>query len=124
MSWSRTAAVNFSTDPEGEYVNAATAQYTYFFDGRGNNGFDDWWSFDLSGRFQFRIFKRLEAWVKATVTNVFNNSALVQFDTTGSGDISDPANPMWTPSSTFGTPRGPEDYQIPRVYQFTLGLAF
>ena len=124
MTWSRIATAEFSADPEGEYVNAAGSPYTFFFDGRGNNEFDDWWSVDVSARYQFSIFKALQGWVKATVTNVFDNSALVQFDTSGIGDYNDPANPQWTPSPTFGEVRGPEDYQTPRLYQFTVGLVF
>ena len=41
------------------------------------------------------------------------------------GCVPDVANDLtWQPDAAFGTARGPEDYQAPRTYQFTVGLTF
>jgi hypothetical protein len=120
-NWSRTALVSYVDDPE--YVNDADQWYVYYFDGRGQNRFDGWWSLDLSARWQFPIFKRLNGWVKATIFNVFDNDALISYSTTGFADDTT-GNPVWVPSESFGAARGPSDYQVPRSYLFTLGLAF
>jgi len=122
--WNRSARVRFSPDPD--YLNeGGFNRYTHYFDGRGNNRFDDWSSFDLSARYQLPIFRRLDGWLKVNVVNVFNDDALISFDTTasavpdaGTGDLE------WQPEATFGTPRTVNDYQVPRRYQLTLGLAF
>ena len=65
---------------------------------------------------------------------MFNNDVLFQYDTRGNdvpgivscpGCFPDVANNLtWQPHANFGSVRGPEDYQAPRSYQFTLGLSF
>ena len=133
--WSRQANVPYSADPLGVYVNETANVYSHYFDGRGNNNFDDWWSLDLSGRYQFPIGGKLNGWVKATVSNVFDNDALIAFNTSGSatttppaicpGCVTDTINGLtWVPGPDFGMARSVFDYQRPRGYLFTLGLAF
>ena len=97
--------------------------YAHYFDGRGNNRFDDWWSLGLSARYQFPIFKRMEGWVRASVENVFNNDTLIRFDTNGVATTDSSGNLAWEPGPFFGD-TVPVDYQPPRSYLFTLGIAF
>jgi hypothetical protein len=133
-NWSRYARV--PRDDVPEYVSAGPF-YRHYFDGRGNNRFDDWWTLDLSARWQFTIFKQLNAWLKATVVNVFDNDGLIAYDTTGFASDDGMGNLSWEPSGNcgpgdspsvdctgFGRIRSQEDYQQPRGYWFTLGLSF
>jgi len=135
-NWNRTDQVPLADDPLGIYNIPFGLIYTHHFDGRGQNRFDDWWSVDFSARWQFRIVKRLDAWLKATVLNLFNNDALVRYDTSGASQQVDgslvweplgncgPGDPPSTECSAFGAIRSQDDYQAPRGYLFTLGLAF
>jgi len=134
-NWSRTAQVLLADDPGYNLPPGST--YEHFFDGRGNNTFDHGWTFDLSTRWQFPIFTRLNGWLKATVLNVFNNDALIAYDTSGFASDDGMGNLSWEPVGNcdpgdspsvdctgFGRIRSQDDYQSPRAYVFTLGLAF
>jgi hypothetical protein len=134
-NWSRTAQVLLADDPA--YNNEVGQTYEHFFDGRGNNSFDSWWSLDVSARWQFTIFKRLDGWLKATVVNVFDNDDLIAYDTTGFAEDNSAGILSWAPTGNcgpgdspsvdctgFGRIRNQGDYQQPRSYLFTLGLAF
>ena len=120
LPWSRTASLRFSADPD--YVNELANTYRNFFGGRGAERFDDWWSLDLSTRYQFRLYKSLDAWAKIAVINALDQDELVSFDTSASA--ADAAPEDWTPSPLFGSARGPEDFQRPRSFLLTLGLRF
>jgi hypothetical protein len=134
-NWSRASFVGFADDPE--YNNEVGQFYIHHFDGRGNNRFDDWWALDLSARWQFPIFKRLQGWIKATVLNALDNDALVAYDTTGMAVDDGSGNLVWEPVGNcapgdspsvdctgFGAIRSQDDYQRPRSYLFTVGLLF
>ena len=114
--------MSFSDDPV--YVNETSNRYWHYFDGRGNNSFDDWWSLDLSGRYQFPIGGKLDGWVKVTVLNVFDNDALVAHQTAGQAVNNAAGTLVWEPFPGFGEARSQFDYQRPRSYLFTLGLTF
>ena len=134
-NWSRTAQVPLADDPAYNIPPAST--YEHFFDGRGNNTFDDGWAIDLSARWQVQIYKRLDVWLKATVVNIFDNDALITYDTSGFAVDDGEGNLSWEPVGNcgpgdspstqctgFGAIRSQGYYQTPRAYLFTLGLAF
>ena len=52
----------YASDPG--YANEAGQSYTHYFDGRGQNTYEDWWSLDLSSRWTFPI------WLYVSVTGV------------------------------------------------------
>ena len=96
-----------------------------------------WWSLDVSVRWQLKIVKRLDGWLKATVVNVFDNDTLIAYDTSGFAVDDGGGNLSWEPTgncgpgdapslscSGFGRIRSQSDYQPPRSYLFTVGLSF
>jgi hypothetical protein len=129
-----TANVGYADDPS--YVTDAGNTYVHFFGGRGQNHFDDFWSFDVSARYELPVFSNLRAWVKLTVDNVLDNDALVSFDTSGGAQTVNGIlqfSPVGNcglddePSvncSGFGKIRNENDYQIPREVFLTVGLRF
>jgi hypothetical protein len=135
-----------------EYVNDLGGTYTHFFGEngqlsanpeRGARRFNDWWSWDLSARYEFPIFRDFNTFLKVAVTNVLNNDEIIRFSTTGSAVFSDPANASpdnllgWVPAGNcglgdepsesctgFGRIRNQLDYQTARTYLVTLALDF
>ena len=136
QNWSRTASVPLAEDPV--YNNEVGNVYTHYFDGRGHNNFDDWWTLDLSARWQFPLSSgRLDGWLKMTVMNVLDNDSVIAYQTTGTAVADAAGNLTWEPAgncgpgdapstecTAFGRIRGPQDYQPPRSFLFTLGLQF
>ena len=135
-NWSRTAQVPLAPDPE--YNNEVGQTYTHFFDGRGKNNFDDWWTLDLSARWQFPVWRKgLDSWLKVTVINALDNDTVVTYETTGTAIADGSGGLDWEPvgncgpgdspstdCTAFGRIRGPGDYQAARSYLFTLGFQF
>jgi hypothetical protein len=134
--WNKVADVPLSDYPG--YVNDA-GTYTHFFEGRGSDRFDDWWRVDLSGRYQFPIWKQLQGWIKVNVVNFTNESAVVTYQTSARAAPNAAGTLVWEPTgncgpgkdpwpstscSAFGQIRNEEDYQQPRTYLFTIGLTF
>lgn len=118
--WSNTANVAYTSTPA--YFNDQ-GTYTHFYNGRGNQRFQGFWHTDLSGRYQFPIWKRLQGWLKLDVFNFTNEGALTSFNTSGSTDSSGGV-PVWAPGGAFGRIESELDYQIPRSYFLTFGLTF
>ena len=56
--------------------------HTYYFSKRGEFRTNDIWSTDVSLGYSIRVFKSLELFLRGTVTNVFNNDAVIFPDTT------------------------------------------
>ncbi len=132
--WSNTADVPYNDNPA--YLND-TGTFTYYFDGRGNNRFNNWWRVDVSGRYQFPIWKQLNGWLKVDVLNATNEGTLISYGTAGSAVTNaagtlvwqangncDQSDPPSTSCSQFGRIRNQGDYQQPRTYLLTLGLTF
>jgi hypothetical protein len=134
--WNKVASVPLNNYPA--YVSD-TGTYTHFFEGRGSDRFDGWWRLDLSGRYQFPIWKRLQGWIKVNVLNFTNESAVVSFDTSASFATTPGGTLIWQPNgncgpgkdpwpstscSQFGQIRNELDYQQPRTYLLTIGLTF
>jgi hypothetical protein len=57
-------------------------QHTYYFSRRGEFRTDDLYSTDVSLGYSIRVFKSLELFLRGSVTNVFNNDAVIFPDTT------------------------------------------
>jgi outer membrane receptor protein involved in Fe transport len=137
--WNRVLTQRLANDPE--YIRD-TGSYSAFFNGRGNDRFNGWWRLDMSARYQFPIYQRLNAYVKVDVINILNNDEVINWQTTGT-PVTVPAqgtglpNIMWAPAgncglddppstacSSFGRITGQGNYQTPRSYLLTLGLQF
>jgi hypothetical protein len=118
--WSQSANVSYSDTPE--YINDQ-GTYTHYYFGRGNQRFQGFWAADLSARYQFPIWKRLQGWVKVDMINFTNEGTLTSFNTSGSTDNSGGV-PQWAPGGAFGRIESELDYQTPRQYLLTLGLTF
>ncbi len=131
--YSLAAPVSYNDDP---LYLTDTNNYTHFFDGRGQNRFDDFWTLDLSVRYELPVYDRLRLWVKLTAQNALNNDSLTSFNTQGSGQLVNgilqfqPAGNCGlgdSPSADctgFGQIRNEDDYQLPRELFLTVGLRF
>jgi hypothetical protein len=145
--WSRAAAVALS--PVAQYASTP-GTYVHFFDGRGQNRFNDVWSLDVAARYAMPIFGRFAPFVKVDVRNVLNNDELITFQTTGTSAIvngvrtwfpsgnADPRaanyNPTCNPDSGqfqpsaactgFGRIANQNNYQLPRAYLISAGFQF
>jgi outer membrane receptor protein involved in Fe transport len=135
--WNRVADVSYGDDPD--YLDDSINVYTHYFEGRGSDRFDGWWRVDLSGRYQFPIWKRLQGWLKVDVLNFTNESAVTSYLTSASAVTNTAGVLVWEPNgncgpgkdpwpstscSQFGRIRNEDDYQQPRTYLFTIGLTF
>jgi hypothetical protein len=117
---------------------------TVFFGERGSGTFRSQSSMDLALTYALPLFgSRVAPWVKVQMTNVTNRDALLQWNT---NVVVDPASPkeakfglptgflkcgIDTPASTagcgnvtFGLPSASANYQVPRAWDFSLGLRF
>ncbi|HEX2642987.1 MAG TPA: TonB-dependent receptor [Thermoanaerobaculia bacterium] len=132
--YSLTASVPRADIPE--YLNEA-GNYTYYFGGRNTRRFDDFWRLDVSARYEVPIYSRLNLFLKAAVTNVLDNDAVVKFATTGRAVTGADGQLTWVPVGNcglgsepstsctgFGRIRNQNDYQSPRRYLLTVGLDF
>ena len=136
LPWSKTGTVRLLNTPQ--YVSDFGGQgtYTHYFDGRGQERFDGFWHLDLSARYDFRIFRELDAFVRAIAYNSTNEDTLYRHAVTGRADTTG-GGLNWAPSGSCGTSDEPSrdctqfgrirndlDYQTPRTYQFTVGFTF
>lgn len=131
--WSRTAPVDYTDVPQ--YLGDS-GTYTHFFEERGANEFNSFWSLDLSARYDFRLWQDLNLWLKGFVFNVTNESEVIAFSTSASAQEIDGVL-TWVPSGNCGPEDGPSqdctgfgrirsdaDYQAPRSYLVHVGLSF
>ena len=110
------------------YVDAPSSQ-TLFFGGRGGVEFDDSLNFDLSVNYQFDVFGDLALWLKADVTNIFDDDAQIDGRSAVTANRSGPTDALGLPTtftepSNFGTPVNNADFTRPREYRFTVGFRF
>jgi outer membrane receptor protein involved in Fe transport len=123
--------------PVADYLGAV-GTYTHFFGQRGSQRFPDIWRFDLSTRYELPIIRGIAAFAKVAVTNVFNNHAVIDFQTTGEAVLDSNDNPIsWQPVGNcglhdkpskdctgFGRIRNEDDYQPPRTFLMSVGVDF
>ena len=123
LPYSKTTSVSLKNDPT--YVNDVGKTYTYYYYGRGNSRYNGFWRLDLSGRYEIKLFKDLNAYVKLTVTNVTGEHALTAFSTSGAS-VTVNGIRMWTPANpaTYRTARNAADYQTARSLWLSAGLTF
>jgi len=122
-NYSERASVAAGTDPAPDY-SGAPGSYTKFFDGRGNNRFDSFWSLDTTFRYEISLWKDLRLYAKLDVLNATNQDNLISFRTGGSAVVNTAGVEQWQPNSTFGTPSSERNYQTPRTYLISAGLNF
>jgi outer membrane receptor protein involved in Fe transport len=136
LAWSKTATVNYLSRPQYVSDFGGSGNYTHYFDGRGNERFDGFWHLDLSARYDFKLFRELDAFVRAMAYNATNEDTLFRHQVTGRA-VNNGGQLTWAPNGTcnlasepsrtcssFGRIRNELDYQQPRTYQFTVGLTF
>jgi hypothetical protein len=133
MPWSKTATVARASVED--YLTE-TGAYTAFF-GRGTERFDDWWSFDLSLRYDIAVWRDVRPYVKLGVVNVLGNDAVIEYQTSGRAVADAQGNLSWEPIGScglgdapsrsctgFGRIRSDLDYQAPRTYLLTVAIEF
>jgi hypothetical protein len=112
---------------------------SYYFIPRGAFRWDNVWSTDFAATWSKKIPQaaRTDVFVRAVVTNLFNNAAKTRGDigiNTRNNNTSYQAfNPFttvpvqgvhWDYSPTFGQPQAFDDYQPPRVFSVSAGVRF
>lgn len=140
-AWNRTASAALPSLDEDQLdalgiVNPPRS-YTRYYDGRGNNRFNDWWRLDLSGRYQIPVWSDISSWLKVSILNVLDNDELTSYQTSGETITNAAGQQVWSPTGTcgpgdepsedctgFGRIRNENDYQLPRTYLVTLGIQF
>jgi outer membrane receptor protein involved in Fe transport len=105
-------------------------ELSYYFNGRGNEQWDNVHRSDLSVNYGFFI-KSVELFFQADVLNVFNEGA--QTDGVTTLNILNDFNPYtetpvegvdWERDEDFGTASTEDDFQTPRFYRFSIGIRF
>ncbi|HEX2164471.1 MAG TPA: TonB-dependent receptor [Thermoanaerobaculia bacterium] len=128
-------------------------EVTYFFSDRGEFNFDDVTTTDLSLNYSFlwdAFGRQVEVYLQPEVLNVFNEDALIGFETRVHTALDNnapgacpnspdpdgfcvPFNPFtetpvegvhWARFDDFGEPQADEDFQAPRVFRFSVGFRF
>lgn len=94
LPYNRTAAVALTPTPQ--YASSG-GSYTHFFEGRGNQRWDNVWSLDTALRYQVPVIWRVSPFVKLDVRNILNNDTLLQYQTTGTSAIVNGVR-TWFPS--------------------------
>ena len=138
----------------GYTLSGAGTSHDYYFGSRGEFRTDDVWSTDLAFNYTSpRAFGAIELFFRATVNNVFNNSAVITPNSdivtrrsSATSNLS-PFNPFtatplecpsvnaagtactvtgynWFKGPNFGKPTGPSSYQTARTYAFSAGFRF
>ncbi len=110
------------------YISAPSSQ-TLFFGERGSGEYESVWSLDLALQYSIPVWRSVEPWVKVTVTNVSNETALNTYNTSitpvGSGPVDQFGLPTtFTKGVNFGKATRAADYQTPREYFISAGIRF
>lgn len=132
------SAVQLARNPG--YARASGQAQTIFFDERGSEFFNASNQVDLGVLYQLPLWKTLRPWLKLEYYNVFNNQALVGFNTAVTPDANSPldANGLRTGfvrGSNFGTARSNADFpratntpggaaQYARTFLMSFGFRF
>jgi hypothetical protein len=116
----------------------------YFFSSRGHWRTDDTVRFDIALNYSFFFGvagKDIEIYLQPEILNIFNETAVIDVDTTvyTADDDPDPDstlvpfNPFtetpvegvhWRKGDLFGQPEEDADYQAPRTFRFSVGFRF
>ena len=128
--------------PAGLGYRGAPASVTYFFNGRDSYRAENSSSTDVAATFNYHLpGGHAQAFIKADVVNLFNQSAIVNPFYINQGvltNVTTPAqyaafNPFttapvqgvhWELGPTFGQAQNRFAYQTPRTYRFAVGLRF
>ena len=137
---------NGSVDPRSYVTNPGyitpPSTVTYYFSERFGLRWDNVWTTDLSGNWSKKLpsLRKTEVFLRAVVSNLFNNSGVVGGDSTaltaaspGTATGLQAFNPFttkpvegvnWVKSNAFGQPSGVGDYQPARTFSFSAGVRF
>jgi hypothetical protein len=110
------------------YKNPPTS-VTLFFGDRGAGEFNASSLFDLSLQYSLPIAGKVTPWVKADMTNLFNDDTQLTWNTAITADATSPKDALgyatsFTKRSTFGRPASANSYVQPRQYLLYVGVRF
>lgn len=112
---------------------------TYYLSERGGLRFNGTWRTDLSLSWNRSVpgLRRAQVFFRGVANNIFNNLRIDSFNTTVIGRTGDTTlaafNPFtqapvegvhWKKGPSFGGPTSPTSYQLPREFNFSVGLRF
>lgn len=122
-SFSKTARVAAGSDPAPDY-SGAPSSYTKFFDGRGNNRFNGFWSLDTTIRYDIPFWKDLGMMLKFDIINITNQHSLISSRTGGAAVVNGAGVEQFVPNGNFGTASSERSYQTPRSFFVSVGINF
>lgn len=110
------------------YASRPSSQ-TLYFEGRGSGEFEASHLVDAAVSFRLPLFRELGPWVKVEMTNLFNASPLIDFNTTVTPDPDSPLDRLGLPTgfirgSRFGQAQNANDFPTPRTYRVAVGFRF
>ena len=111
------------------------ASQTIYFGKLGAGEFEDVHQVDLALTWSLRPFRKFEPWIKLDVYNLFNDDALVSFNTTVTADPNSPRDALGLPTGyiegpLFGQPTSVTTFdsaghiQLPRELRIAAGIRF
>ncbi|MEE2777823.1 MAG: TonB-dependent receptor [Acidobacteriota bacterium] len=100
-----------------------------FYGNRGGQQFDSSRRIDFALLYDLPLPDPVDVWLKAEVFNVLDDDSLLSWDTTVHGVDDGKLDELGRPTAhvrdpSFGTARGPEDYETPRELRVSLGVRF
>ena len=120
------SATQLSRDPG--YISRGNTQTLYFGE-RGSGEFQSSNVFDLALNYRIPVWRTIEPWLKFELRNVFNEDALVTFDTSLTADRNGPVDADGLPTqyiegANFGEAISEVSHVTPREYRLSLGIRF
>lgn len=111
------------------YDSSPGGSQTVFFGERGAGEFDDALTFDLGLLYEIPVWKRLGAFVKADVFNVFNDDTQISWNTNTTANVDGPTDEFGLPTDFelgpgFGDPEDNDSFVRPREFRIAVGFRF
>ncbi len=94
--------------------------YSRYFGDRGSQRFPDFQRLDLQIGYDIPLFKKVSAFGRLNIQNLFNHQLLITWNTTGSTS----STGRWTAGSNYGRPTSSTNYVAARNLDFAFGLRF
>lgn len=130
-TFSRTSTIGITAEQNAIlnalYVDGPTSQ-TIRYGRRGDFEFDDSLTFDVAVNYQLPIFGDFDLWLKADITNIFNDDTQTSGSTTVTPNFND-VDALGLPQSfteptSFASDSSNASFVAPREYKLTVGFRF
>jgi len=111
------------------YLSLPSSRQTIYFGERGAGKFNGATTFDVTLLYDVPLYKRLDAFIKTDLVNVFNDDTLISHNTSITANVDGPVDTYGSPttftkSGAFGTATRNEDFPSSREYRIAVGFRF